>query len=197
MGRVERKRAYLDCFATPIGELAIIADDDGALCAVGFTNAHARMERCLREGTIAGSEVVRAVDPFSLRRAFEAYFAGEFAAIEGLRVAMTGTPFQFEVWTELRRIPRGSTISYGELARRIGRDKAVRAVGLANGANPVGIVVPCHRVIGSNARLTGYGGGVDRKRWLLEHEGAAFAAERQTTGRIENTSTSTPGEACT
>ena len=82
-----------------------------------------------------------------------------------------GTPFQRAVWRALREIPCGETRSYGEIARRIGRPKAVRAVGLANGANPIGIVVPCHRVIGSNGTLTGYGGGIERKRWLLAHEG--------------------------
>ena len=81
-----------------------------------------------------------------------------------------GTDFQREVWRALRGIPCGTTLSYGELARRIGRPNAVRAVGLANGANPIGVVVPCHRVIGSNGSLTGYGGGIERKRWLLDHE---------------------------
>ena len=102
----------------------------------------------------------------------QAYFAGELDAIENLPVETGGTAFQRQVWAALRQIPRGQTESYGELAARIGRPRAVRAVGLANGANPVGIVVPCHRVIGANGTMTGYGGGVDRKRWLLEHEGA-------------------------
>ena len=83
-----------------------------------------------------------------------------------------GTPFQKTVWKTLRKIECGHTISYAELARRIGRPSAVRAVGLANGQNPVSVVVPCHRVIGSDGRLTGYGGGLPRKKWLLEHEGA-------------------------
>src|SRR5262249_23027417 len=89
-------------------------------------------------------------------------------------VATRGTIFQREVWAALRRIPVGATLSYGALARELGRPRAIRAVGLANGANPIGIVVPCHRVIGSNASLTGYGGGIERKRWLLEHEGVRF-----------------------
>jgi methylated-DNA-[protein]-cysteine S-methyltransferase len=86
-------------------------------------------------------------------------------------VELNGTPFQKNVWQALRRIPAGTTISYAELAKRIGEPAAVRAVGTANGANPVAVIVPCHRVIGSNGRLIGYGGGLDRKQWLLQHEG--------------------------
>src|SRR6185437_637184 len=92
--------------------------------------------------------------------------------IDAILTATAGTAFQREVWRALRDIPAGQTISYGELARRIGRPAAVRAVGLANGANPIGVVVPCHRVIGANGSLTGYGGGLHRKEWLLAHERA-------------------------
>ena len=99
------------------------------------------------------------------------YFTGDLGAIDGLRAETGGTSFQRRVWSALREIPVGTTISYAELARRIGQPAAFRAVGLANGGNPIGIVVPCHRVIGANASLTGYGGGIERKRWLLAHEG--------------------------
>jgi methylated-DNA-[protein]-cysteine S-methyltransferase len=98
-----------------------------------------------------------------------AYFAGELREFD-LPLAPRGTEFQMKVWRELCRIPYGETISYGELARRIGQPGASRAVGLANGRNPIGIIVPCHRVIGADGSLTGYGGGLDRKKWLLEHE---------------------------
>ncbi|MBV9266742.1 MAG: methylated-DNA--[protein]-cysteine S-methyltransferase, partial [Acidobacteriaceae bacterium] len=98
------------------------------------------------------------------------YFSGELEAINALPVRTAGTPFQREVWRTLREIPCGTTISYAQLAVRIGRPSAVRAVGLANGSNPIAIVVPCHRVIGSDGSLSGYGGGIERKRWLLEHE---------------------------
>jgi len=108
--------------------------------------------------------------PAAIRDPIEAYFRGDVTAIDGVTVEANGTPFQQQVWMALRHIPAGTTMSYGELAARIGRQGASRAVGLANGSNPVGIVVPCHRVIGSNGALTGYGGGIDRKRWLLEHE---------------------------
>ncbi len=103
------------------------------------------------------------------RTQLQAYFAGELRDFE-LPLAAKGTPFQQRVWRALCAIPYGATISYGELARRIGQPTASRAVGLANGRNPIAIVVPCHRVIGANGSLTGYGGGLERKRWLLAHE---------------------------
>ena len=96
------------------------------------------------------------------------YFAGDVEAIDDIPVQTAGTPFQRSVWNELRNIPSGAAVSYGKLAEQIARPKAVRAVGLANGSNPIGIVVPCHRVIGSDGSLTGYGGGLERKRWLLD-----------------------------
>ncbi len=101
----------------------------------------------------------------------ERYFKGDTAVLDSIPVELNGTPFQKTVWQALRRIPCGTTISYAELAKRIGDPAAVRAVGTANGANPVAVIVPCHRVIGSNGKLIGYGGGLDRKQWLLGHEG--------------------------
>jgi methylated-DNA-[protein]-cysteine S-methyltransferase len=109
-----------------------------------------------------------------MRGPFEAYFQGDPRALEAVRWRASGTAFQLEVWEALCSIPAGETLSYAGLAERIGRPTAVRAVGLANGANPVAVVVPCHRVIGTNGSLTGYGGGLPRKRWLLDHEGASF-----------------------
>ena len=111
-------------------------------------------------------------DPGGLTRAMRAYFKGDLGIIDKLPVETPGTPFQRSVWQALSKIRRGRTISYAELARRIGKPRAVRAAGLANGQNPISIVVPCHRVIGSDGTLTGYGGGLPRKKWLLEHEGA-------------------------
>ena len=99
----------------------------------------------------------------------DAYFAGELSAFH-LEMNLLGTPFQQRMWSQLCDIPYGETISYGELARRIGNANASRAVGLANGRNPIALIVPCHRVIGANGSLTGYGGGLERKTWLLEHE---------------------------
>jgi methylated-DNA-[protein]-cysteine S-methyltransferase len=108
--------------------------------------------------------------PKPVADALAAYFAGNLTAIDRLETGAGGTDFQREVWAALRDIPAGETLSYGALAARLGRPKAMRAVGLANGANPVGLVVPCHRVIGADGSLTGYGGGLERKRWLLAHE---------------------------
>jgi methylated-DNA-[protein]-cysteine S-methyltransferase len=105
--------------------------------------------------------------------ALTAYFGGDLTAIDRVEVDTGGTTFQKRVWDELRKIPAGRTISYAELATRVGDPKATRAVGAANGKNPVSIVVPCHRVVAKGGKLGGYGGGLDRKRWLLAHEGAA------------------------
>ncbi|HEV8548583.1 MAG TPA: methylated-DNA--[protein]-cysteine S-methyltransferase, partial [Polyangiaceae bacterium] len=134
----------IDHLKTPIGKLAIVADERGRLHAVGFTSGHARMD-----DFIAGEAARTAKDPHGLTSALERYFDGELSAIEELPVAFDGTDFQRSVWRALTDIPCGQTRSYADVARKIGRPKAVRAVGLANGSNPVGIVVPCHRVIGA------------------------------------------------
>jgi methylated-DNA-[protein]-cysteine S-methyltransferase len=158
---------WFDHFATPIGELALLVDDEGRLRAVGFTSGHDRMQTQL---TTAPANARKATNPAGLSAALRAYFEGELSAIDGLPIVFGGTAFQRTVWQALLEIPCGETRSYGQLARDIGNPNAVRAVGLANGANPIGIVVPCHRVIGADGTLTGYGGGIERKRWLLAHE---------------------------
>jgi O-6-methylguanine DNA methyltransferase len=122
-------------------------------------------------------------DPSRIGDALRAYFAGDLDAIDEVPVRFDrGTPFQRDVWNALRSIPVGETISYAELARRVGRPSAFRAVGAANGQNPVGIVVPCHRVIASDGTLGGYGGGLERKRWLLTHEGVIPPPEAALSG---------------
>src|SRR5262249_37733837 len=156
---------------TPIGELLIIADHEGKLRTIDWTDHEARMRLLLdRYYGKDGYTLEPARDPGGLTRAMRSYFKGDIGVIDKLTVATDGTPFQQRVWRQLRKIGSGRTISYAELARRIGRPRAVRAAGLANGQNPISIVVPCHRVIGSNGTLTGYGGGLPRKKWLLEHE---------------------------
>lgn len=158
---------------TPIGEMLIVADQDGRLRATDWTEHQDRMHRSLRLQYGENGFRLESVHTSShLKRAISRYFAGELSAIDSLPVKTGGTPFQRAVWDALRNIPCGTTISYAQLARNIGRPKAVRAVGLANGSNPIGVVVPCHRVIGADGSLTGYGGGIERKRWLLRHEGA-------------------------
>lgn len=161
---------------TPIGDLVIVTDGAGALRAVDWSDYEHRMMRLLhRQYGRRGFRLAALGGPTPVDAALGAYFRGALDAIDGIEVATGGTVFQRRVWAELRTIPCGTTISYRELAARIGSPAAIRAVGLANGANPVGIVVPCHRVIGSNGTLTGYGGGIGRKRWLLLHEGVARA----------------------
>ena len=173
----EQLRLLSDTLDTPIGELTIIADRQGNLRTLEWTEHDERMHRALRLHYGADGFVLEtASDPSGLTSALRAYFAGDLAAIDRLPTATGGTPFQRLVWRALRDIPCGMTLSYSALARRIGRAQAVRAVGLANGANPISIVVPCHRVIGANGTLTGYGGGIERKRWLLAHEGACVTA---------------------
>ncbi|MET0429919.1 MAG: methylated-DNA--[protein]-cysteine S-methyltransferase [Microvirga sp.] len=170
----------VDRLATPIGELVILEDESGRLRSVDWTDHEPRLDRLLRQryGTAFRLQPRRV--PGVLATSLSAYFAGDLAAIESLPVMTDGTAFQREVWSALRAIPCGTTISYGELARRIGRPAAVRAVGLANGSNPVGIVIPCHRVIGADGSLTGYGGGLNRKRWLLDHEAIAGSGMQTT-----------------
>jgi methylated-DNA-[protein]-cysteine S-methyltransferase len=159
---------------TPIGEMLIAEDCEGNLRSVDWLDDETRMQELLRlhygkdrfrlETACAPTESVHALDR---------YFQGDLAAIDSLPVKTAGTPFQREVWGALRSIACGTTITYGALAQRIGRPSSSRAVGLANGANLVGVVLPCHRVIGSDGSLTGYGGGIDRKLWLLKHEKGA------------------------
>jgi methylated-DNA-[protein]-cysteine S-methyltransferase len=166
----------IDRIDTPIGEMVIIADREGNLRAVDWTDHDPRAEDSLRlHYGKNGFTLTPARNPGGLSQAISNYFAGDLTAIDSLPTKTNGTDFQRQVWQALREIPLGTTTSYGELARRIGRPKAVRAVGLANGSNPVGVIVPCHRVIGSNGSLTGYGGGLNRKRWLLDHERAQVA----------------------
>jgi methylated-DNA-[protein]-cysteine S-methyltransferase len=168
----------VDRFPTPIGEMVIVVDESGRLRLVEWTDHEDRVGPVLRSQYGArGFTLTLAPNPGGLSAALQDYFAGRLDAIDDLPTETVGTPFQRAVWQALRDIPCGTTESYGALARRIGRPAAVRAVGLANGANPIGVVVPCHRVIGSDGSLTGYGGGIERKRWLLAHERAGAAPE--------------------
>lgn len=157
---------------SPLGALLLVTSGDGVLRALDFEAYETRMVRLLAQHY--GACVLNA-QPASapLSRALEAYFAGQLSALDALPIATGGTPFQRSVWGVLRTIPSGTTLSYRELAARVGQPGAARAVGLANGKNPIAIVVPCHRVIGADGSLAGYAGGVERKRWLLAHEQAA------------------------
>ncbi len=163
---------FFEQLPTPIGDALIITDALDRLRAVDWTDHRPRLLRLLQLHYGDASPMAGRERPSTAFAALAAYFAGDLAAIDRLEVETAGTSFQRRVWAALRTIPPGAPISYAQLAERIDQPRAVRAVGLANGANPVGIVVPCHRVIGSDGSLTGYGGGLERKRWLLAHEGA-------------------------
>jgi methylated-DNA-[protein]-cysteine S-methyltransferase len=158
----------LSQIVSPIGTVLIVSDG-AALRALDFEDYEARMHHLLRLH-YGSYELTPEPDAGALGRRLQAYFEGDLAVIDDVPVQTGGTEFQRQVWTELRLIPAGTTTTYGALAARCGRPKASRAIGLANGSNPVAIVVPCHRVIGANAKLTGYGGGLHRKEWLIAHE---------------------------
>jgi methylated-DNA-[protein]-cysteine S-methyltransferase len=148
---------YTTLHPSPVGDILLRADDEGRLTALYLRH----------------DETEDTGGPFdAVREQLDAYFAGELAEFD-VPLALHGTPFQLRVWEQLTKIPFGETISYSQLARRLDDPKAVRAVGLANGRNPISIIVPCHRVIGADGSLVGYGGGLERKQWLLEHEAVA------------------------
>jgi O-6-methylguanine DNA methyltransferase len=156
---------------SPVGALLLVCDEEGFLRGLHFSDDDARMHQQLsRHYGEGGYALTSGSAPTAITKALEAYFAGDIEAIEDIPVRADGTEFQQRVWAALRRILAGTTATYGQIAVQIGQPKAVRAVGLANGSNPIGIVVPCHRVVGANGKLTGYAGGLERKRWLLDHE---------------------------
>ncbi|AHG22518.1 cysteine methyltransferase [Chania multitudinisentens RB-25] len=163
---------FIDRMPTPVGELVLIGDEQGRLRALDWTDHEARLMKLLNTHYRAERFTLREQsNPGGLTEVMQRYFAGELSVINHVPVMTAGTEFQRTVWQQLRQIPCGEIITYGELAKRIGRPTASRAVGMANGSNPISIVVPCHRVIGSQGALTGYAGGVQRKQWLLRHEG--------------------------
>ena len=158
---------------TPIGPLLLVVDGQ-LLCAVGFGPDCGYLQRHMKQN-YRGQELRPLEGSSSVVNEVRAYFEGDVAALDRIDVKPIGTDFQKAVWQALRRIPHGETMSYGELARHLGRPGASRAVGTANGSNPIPVVIPCHRVIASDGTLGGYGGGLDRKRWLLAHERALRA----------------------
>ena len=164
------ERLRLDRLASPIGEIDVVTDADGRLRVLEFHDEPQRLARALR--LHHRDQVVEiGAAPAAVREGLAAYFAGGLGLLKTIPWTIGGTVFQRQVWNALAQIPLGEATTYARLAARIGRPTAVRAVGLANGANPIAIVVPCHRVIGADGSLTGYGGGIARKRWLLAHEG--------------------------
>ena len=159
----------LERWTLPTVSLLLVTDDDGALAHWNSLRMNPACAGCWAVIT-ATCTLDEGAAPASLTQALKAYFAGDIDALADVPTATAGTPFQREVWNALRAIPAGTTISYGQLAAKLGREGASRAVGAANGANPIPIVVPCHRVIGADGSLTGFGSGLGRKQWLLDHD---------------------------
>lgn len=153
---------------SPIGTLFVVTEGE-TLRAVDFQDGRSRLNRLLERhyGTV---ELEVGDHPSEVARRISAYFEGDIESLESIVVATNGSSFQKAVWDLLRSVPAGETVSYGWIANRLGNPNASRAVGLANGSNPISIVVPCHRVIGANRKLTGYAGGLARKQWLLDFE---------------------------
>lgn len=160
----------LDRLKTPIGTALLVTDEEGVLRALDWEDHELRMRELLRlqYGSV---ELKNARAPAALKGALVAYFKGDLDRLGEIEWRVSGTPFQRKVWMALPGIPAGSTLSYGALAAKLGSPRAMRAVGHANGANPISVVVPCHRLIGADGSLVKYGGGLERKRWLLRHEG--------------------------
>lgn len=159
----------LDRIATPLGEVLLITDAEGIVRALDFSDYEPRMLRLLARHA-PGATLTAGTAPETVQDAISAYFNGDVSALDGVAVKTRGTDFQRAVWAALRTIPAGETRSYGQLAAQVGSPRAVRATGMANGQNPIAMIVPCHRVIGANGTLTGYAGGLERKTWLLTHE---------------------------
>jgi methylated-DNA-[protein]-cysteine S-methyltransferase len=161
----------LESIDSPTGRIVIVTDHEDRVRALDWQDCESRMQRLLQRHY--GSVTLQSRTSASVSgacRALQAYFEGDLAATDKLEVVTRGSEFQRQVWAALRRIPIGCTMSYGALAASVGHPQAARAVGLANGSNPIAIAVPCHRVIGANRSLTGFAGGLPRKRWLLDHE---------------------------
>lgn len=159
----------IDRIESAIGEILLVADGE-RLCALDYADYEDRMLTLLRRH-YGAFQLRDTHDPHGLSRQLRAYLAGDLDCLNAISVDTGGTPFQQQVWTALRAIPAGTTCTYGGLAAQLGRPRASRAVGMANGLNPIAIVVPCHRLVGANGALTGYAGGLERKQWLLQHEG--------------------------
>ncbi len=163
---------FRDRITSPLGDILLVVDGE-KLCALDFADYEARMLKLLekRYGTV---QLTPQVNPQGFRDRLQSYLQGNLQSLDDIPVSPGGTPFQQQVWLALRTILPGTIRTYGQLATQLGKPTASRAVGMANALNPIAIVLPCHRVIGANRALTGYAGGLDRKRWLLQHEDYSF-----------------------
>jgi methylated-DNA-[protein]-cysteine S-methyltransferase len=161
-------KLWLDRINSEIGTVLIVSDGT-SLCALDFSDYEQRMHKFLSQH-YPQYELHEKLNPQGFSDRVQAYFDRDFSALDDLPINPGGTEFQQQVWQALRSIPVGKTWTYGQLAQHLGKPTASRAVGMANSLNPISIVLPCHRVVGANGKLTGYAGGLERKRWLLEHE---------------------------
>lgn len=167
----------LDRIDSPIGTIVIVVDGE-RLCSLDYEDYEQRMKTLLQR-RYGSFTLVPARNPQGISDRLRAYFSGDYSCLDSIPVSTGGTPFQQQVWLALRTIQPGTTLSYGELAAQLGKPSAYRAVGGTNALNPVAIVLPCHRVVGANASLTGYAGGLERKQWLLQHEGVSGKVTRR------------------
>lgn len=162
-------KLYMSSMDSPLGTIILMTDDENRLRVLDFADHEQRMLDLLHR-QYKHTEIIPASTPCPYEKNLHDYFNGDLDALNTIPVATGGTPFQRAVWQALQEIPHSQTMSYAELAAKVGNPKASRAIGLANGANPISIVIPCHRVIGKDGSMTGYGGGLERKIWLLRHE---------------------------
>ncbi len=161
---------YYEAIESPLGDI-LIAGTDEALTTLDFGDCRERMDDLL-QSRFPGVKLEHKPGFGGFAGAIRAYFGGDLHALDAIEVRSGGTPFQQLVWTALRSVGPGRTATYSDIAKKLGKPGGSRAVGLANSKNPVALVVPCHRIIGADGKLTGYAGGLDRKQWLLRHEGA-------------------------
>ncbi len=162
------KELQIDRIDSPIGTILIVVDGEH-LCSLDYAEYEQRM-MALLEKRYGQVSFTQAEDPYGFSSKLYQYFAGDYHCLDTIAVSTGGTAFQQQVWSLLRTIPPGTTMTYGQLAAKLGKPSAYRAVGATNALNPIAIVLPCHRVVGADTSLTGYAGGLERKRWLLQHE---------------------------
>jgi methylated-DNA-[protein]-cysteine S-methyltransferase len=159
----------IDRFDSALGKILLVSDGE-RLCALDYADYEHRMTMLLRRH-YPDFHLRKTIDPQGFSSLIRAYLVGDIACVNRIPIETGGTAFQQQVWSALRTIPSGTVLTYGELATQVGKPTAYRAVGMTNALNPIAIVVPCHRLVGANGSLTGYAGGLERKRWLLQHEG--------------------------
>jgi len=167
--RISRMKELLwDSIDSPIGKVLLVVDGE-RMCSLDYEDYESRMMKLL-ERRYGQVHLTQTPNPCGFSALVHQYFAGDYTCLDTIPVTTGGTPFQQQVWSALRTIQPGTTMTYGHLAAHVGRPTAYRAIGATNALNPIAIVLPCHRVIGANASLTGYAGGLERKNWLLQHE---------------------------